>query len=173
MTVIVAAPSEAVARRDAIRGGLEDMAPIVLAAIEARDWEAFGYATWEAYCEGEFGGPLRLGRSDRTALVRDLRAGGMSTRAIGSAIGASEGTVRNDIAGAQDYAPVTGLDGKTYPATRPLAAPPQPSPAAAEAIAAIRAVAAIDVDAVIQTMTAAQSKSIRTAARKAQRVIGF
>lgn len=57
-----------------------------------------------------------------------MRSEGMSTRAIGSALGTSEGTVRNDLAGAQDYAPapVTGTDGKTY-------APRQPEPEVVEA----------------------------------------
>lgn len=59
-------------------------------------------------------------RREFTPFPRTGRANrGMSTRAIGTALGVSDGTVRND-SGAQDYAPesvphpVTGLDGKTY-----------------------------------------------------------
>lgn len=45
-----------------------------------------------------------------------MRELGMSTRAIGAALGVSDFTVRQDV-GAIDHAPAPtiGLDGKTYP----------------------------------------------------------
>lgn len=50
----------------------------------------------------------------------------MSTRAIAAATGISQGTVRNDLAeGAQDYAPVVGMDGKTYQSSRPAVIEPE------------------------------------------------
>jgi hypothetical protein len=79
----------------------------------------------------------------RLDMVRALSAEGMSTRAIAPIIGATEGTVRNDLkAGAKNYAPappteyldtetgeltdtpapITGMDGKQY--TRPEPAEP-------------------------------------------------
>lgn len=61
---------------------------------------------------------LRPTMEQRREIVAAMRAEGMSTRAIGSALGTSERTVRNDLrySGAQDYAPTptTGMDGKTY-----------------------------------------------------------
>ncbi len=50
-----------------------------------------------------------------------MHAEGMSTRAIGEVVGASEPTVRRDLEeGASFDAPdtVTGTDGRTYPARR-------------------------------------------------------
>jgi len=51
-------------------------------------------------------------------LVRDLTGAGMSTRAIGGALGIGDRTVRVDLTGASNDAPVTGLDGKVYPRPR-------------------------------------------------------
>lgn len=66
---------------------------------------ALRYESWDAYCIAEFGAlRLRIPREERTDLVNSLRHAGLSNRAIGSAIGVSEGTVRNDLA-AQNYAP--------------------------------------------------------------------
>ena len=55
--------------------------------------------------------------------MAELRGAGMSTRAIGAAVGVSEGTVRNDLSTAQDYAveTVTGINGKRYEPNRPAA----------------------------------------------------
>lgn len=96
--------------------------PEVIAEIHRdRLWLALHYATWDDACDALMGGwRVQIPREDRREIVAELRDEGLSTRAIGAAIGVSEGTVRNDLAGAQDYAPdadptpVTGLDGKTY-----------------------------------------------------------
>lgn len=90
----------------------------IIAAHQCRDWLALGYDSWADLCDAEFrGATLALPREERREVVRGLTEAGLSTRAIGTALGVSEGTVRND-RGAQDYAPeptpVTGLDGKTY-----------------------------------------------------------
>lgn len=59
----------------------------------------------------------RQQRSDTISRLRDL---GWSNRRIAEATGASEATVRRDVAGASNDAPgkVTGKDGKSYPARR-------------------------------------------------------
>lgn len=80
-----------------------------------RGWQALGHATWDDLCAKEFSVKISLPREDRREVVSELTGGGMSARAIGSALGVSEATVRND-RGAQDCAPVAvvGTDGKTY-----------------------------------------------------------
>jgi hypothetical protein len=66
---------------------------------------ALGYESWDTYCITEFGSlRLRLPREERAEMVCSLRQAGLSNRAIASATGYSEGTVRNDLA-AQNYAP--------------------------------------------------------------------
>ncbi|OKI14184.1 helix-turn-helix domain-containing protein [Streptomyces sp. CB03911] len=66
---------------------------------------------------------LRLPREERQEIVASLRESGLSARAISAATGVSEPTVRRDLAGASNDAPVTGRDGKTYAATRPAPDP--------------------------------------------------
>lgn len=88
-------------RADRIRTGLTALAPDILAAWTAKDWLALGYASWTEYVVGEFGGPLRLGRTERKQVVADMREIGMSTRAIGTALGVNHSTiVRDEDAGA-------------------------------------------------------------------------
>jgi hypothetical protein len=110
--------------------------------FQRRAWLALGYDSWEDLCDSlEL---PRLERDDRRAAVGAMRAAGMSTRAIGAAVGASDGTVRNDLnATAQDYAveqpeKVTGLDGKDRPATRPEPDPEIEVELSAEAAGRIR-----------------------------------
>ncbi len=120
-TSVPSSAAEARDRADRIRAGLEDLKPLIVAAWEARDWEALGYDSWQAYVVGEYGGPLRLGRPERQQAVAEMRAEGMSTRAIGSALGVDHRTVGHDLEGGEysPPAPVTGLDGRTY-TIRPL-----------------------------------------------------
>lgn len=81
-----------------------------------------------------------LTEDQRRQVAADLRREGHSLRAIAGALGVSEPTVRRDIAksGASCDAPepepaarVIGMDGKSYPATRPA---PEPEPEAARVI---------------------------------------
>lgn len=66
-----------------------------------------------------------LTREQRRELVGRLRAQGWSLRRIADRLHVTDGTVRNDLSGAQNCAPaeapatVTGSDGKQYPAKRP------------------------------------------------------
>lgn len=93
----------------------------VAAAYAERDWEALGYASWEAYVTEEFdAGRLGLPVEQRQKAVVELRLAGLSQRAIGSTLGVSVGTVNADLSGVQDRTPdaaptqVKGTDGKTY-----------------------------------------------------------
>jgi len=104
------------ARIDRIAAHVAASRQDIIDAHRERDWLALGYATWDELCEAEFrGAMIGLPRGERREAVAEMTDAGMSTRAIGAALGVSEGTIRND-RGAQDYAPtpVTGLDGKTY-----------------------------------------------------------
>ena len=110
---------------------------------------ALGYTSWTAYVGTEFADALpRLDRSQRRDVVAQLKAKGMSSRAIAPVVGASVATVKRDVAGGSaeppDLAPddvvdaeiveiveddhpvapvvpITGRDGKTY--TRPVPVP--------------------------------------------------
>lgn len=106
---------------DQIKVGIEAVWQLIEQAWQGRVWIALGYSSWDDYCTREFGtSRIKLPREERHEVVASMRELGMSTRAIASATGTSDGTVRNALkAGAQNYAPadpapVTGTDGKTY-----------------------------------------------------------
>lgn len=133
MTDIVqaSAPEEARARADRIRSGMRVLAEWqqdVIAAYAARDWEALGYATWDAYIDGEYGEHrVRLPREQRREIVAGMSAAGMSTRAIGAAVGVDQKTVVNDRAATEEFSSVPetvlSLDGRERPASRPAPEP--------------------------------------------------
>ncbi len=130
MTQIVqaSAPEEARARADRIRSGMRVLAEWqqdVIAAYAARDWEALGYESWDAYLDGEYGEHrVRLPREQRREIVAGMSAAGMSTRAIGSAVGVHHDTVHRDVQATvgnpTDGEPrtVLSLDGRERPASR-------------------------------------------------------
>jgi hypothetical protein len=128
VTDIVQAPTteEARARADRIRVGMRVLAEWqtdVIAAYAARDWEALGYETWDAYLDGEYGEHrVRLPREQRREIVAGMSAAGMSSRAIGSAVGVDQSTVVRDIdrsdANASVPETVLSLDGRARPASR-------------------------------------------------------
>ncbi|WP_234539438.1 hypothetical protein [Streptomyces shenzhenensis] len=71
--------------------------------------------------DGEY--RVRLPREERQEVVASLRDSGLSTRAIASATGIAQDTVRRDLAAGErfrspDSAQITGTDGKTYTVTR-------------------------------------------------------
>jgi phage N-6-adenine-methyltransferase len=111
---------DARALTDQIRTSMEDMAPLIERAVRGRAWAALGYQSWHDYVVGEFGGPLRLGREERQEAVLRLRQGGLSTPAIGMALGVSDETVRRDLISTNVEMPdtITTLDGRSYPAHR-------------------------------------------------------
>lgn len=67
-------------------------------AYTERAWDALGYATWDTYYTAEFESlRLRLPREERQEVVRSLREGGYSIRAIAASVGISDQTVQKDI----------------------------------------------------------------------------
>lgn len=131
MTEIVQAPTteEARARAERIRSGMRVLAEWqtdVIAAYAARDWETLGYETWDAYLDGEYGEHrVRLPRDQRREIVAGMSTAGMSTRAIGAAIGVHHDTVNSDVQATVgnptdgESRTVLSLDGRERPATRP------------------------------------------------------
>lgn len=123
---------------DAVRESIDGIGALVTEAYGRRAWQSLGYDSWDAYCRTELGTDrLRLTVDERRGVVAEMRSSAMPTRAIGAAIGASEGTVRNDLATAQDYAVdqperVLSLDGRSRPATpaptTSRRSPPPPAP---------------------------------------------
>jgi hypothetical protein len=118
---------EAQERIARIQAALAVVLEDIIALYRGRAWIAMGYPSWDALCAAEFPG-VRMPVPQRRDAVLELTEAGLSTRAIGAALGVSDGTVRNDQKStAQDYAvdprPVVGLDGRTrtYP-------PPEPAP---------------------------------------------
>lgn len=104
-------------------------------AWHRRAWIALGYQSWDTMCVAERIQLRGLPRDERQEMVLDLRAAGMSTRAIGSALGVSHPTVLNDLpTGGQDLPPVNtvrGLDDGVYQPSRPVPEPdPLPEPIA-------------------------------------------
>lgn len=131
----------AAARAERIRSGMRVLAEWrndVIAAYASRDWAVLGYATWDAYLDGEFGEHrIRLPRDQRREIVAGMAQAGMSSRAIGAAIGADQSTVVRDLgrtdanASVAEPRTVLSLDGRERPATRPAAADPLTSDEAA------------------------------------------
>ena len=89
-------------------------------ALKGKAWVALGFGSWADLCDDQGWEFNPRTSTDRAALAQVMRKAGMSFRAIGKVIGASEATIRRD-AGASNDAPaeVAGTDGKTYPSTRP------------------------------------------------------
>jgi len=108
-------------RLDNIADNTEAVLPLIEQAKAGNAHQALGYPSWTAYVSDRFGGTLgRLDRSERRPLVLLLADQGMSTRAIGSIVGAGKSTVDRDLAGVPDGtpAPIIGTDGKVYPRPR-------------------------------------------------------
>ncbi|MFI5720198.1 hypothetical protein [Nocardia sp. NPDC051750] len=100
-----------------IRTGLETTWELIQEAWYRRVWEPLGYGSWDSYCQAELDTVrLRIPREERQGVVASLRESGMSTRAIGSAIGVDQKTVSNDLRGREENSSgeVRGLDGKSY-----------------------------------------------------------
>lgn len=122
MTAVVQAltPEEVDAGLDEIRGWLgEYPEATVIRLYEGRAWLAKGYPDWDALMAAEIPSRVQLPRPERREVVGRLRAEGLSTRAIASAVGVDHSTVVRDITATGADAPVerpdtvTGLDGKT------------------------------------------------------------
>lgn len=110
--------AEARALTNKIADTVVDAFVLVAEAYERRAWAVLGYESWEGYCEQEFKS-LSIGKRERPAMIAALRSAGMSTRAIAAATGVSNATVSREGSGVTNVTPVTGTDGKTYPASKP------------------------------------------------------
>ena len=110
---------------DRIKVGVEAIWELIKQAYQSRAWAVLGYDSWDDYCTREFGtSRIKLPREERQEVVASMREIGMSTRAIASATGNSIGTIhaesrRCSNLNTSNPAPVTGTDGKTYPASQP------------------------------------------------------
>lgn len=129
VTVATLTAEEARALTDDIRSRVTDLLPLITRAYEQRADRALGYPTWADYCAAELSG-LRVPLGDRPAMVAELRQSGMSTRAIGSALGISHMTAQRDLESTGTSVTddkVTSLDGRERPAVRPMPAPQMPA----------------------------------------------
>ncbi len=161
---------EARARADRIRVGIGVVAGLqedIVTAYQRRDWAQLDYGTWEEYVAGEFGGHhVRLPRPQRQEIVARLHEEGLSTRAIGVALGVDQRTVRRDLPAETDTVPVVGVDGKSYTATgKPSAeadtesGPAGSSPPRRRALHAEAAEAAATLDAALSRWDAVTADS--------------
>lgn len=120
-----------------IRNQQRELPQRIQDAWRRRAWVPLGYPSWDAMCVGEHIQLRGLPRDERQEIVVELRAAGMSTRAIGSAIGASDTTVVRDLQSTasneavEQPETVTSLDGRQRPAARPARPEPEPSRPAA------------------------------------------
>lgn len=137
---------------DEIKDDVAGLLPKIREAFERRADLALGYANWSIYCDAELRG-LRLPVGDRREAVAELRGAGMSTRAIGSALGVHHSTVEGDLKSTGGNPPVqperiTSLDGRERPAAMP------PRPAQGPSASAERRTSASEPDPVAQVAEA-------------------
>ena len=129
MTDTIALPTAEQARAltDRIKVAVEGTWQLIREAYASRAWAVLGYATWDTYCDAEFGQTrLQLPREERQEVVASLRQSGMSYPAIAAATGVSVGTAHADAkAFSSESLPnrTQGTDGKTYAASRPAPGP--------------------------------------------------
>jgi len=113
-------------------------------ALRLKVWIALGHGSWGELVDAQGWEFNPRSSADRKALAIVLRNSGMSYRGIGKLVGATDATIRRDVAGATNVAPepeaeptvkptsepvkpeptpeperVTGTDGKSYPASKP------------------------------------------------------
>lgn len=118
---------------DQLRQSLTISWELLTEAYTGRVWLSLGYESWNDYTTAELGEVrLRLPRDERQQVVASLTEAGMSTRAIGAALGVHHDTVSDDrrrvgnptpadepidAEVVEDPRPVLGTDGKTYTVT--------------------------------------------------------
>lgn len=90
---------------DSLTQGYQVWEGLVTETYQRRAWASLGYADWDAYVSTEVPAlrQLRLGRPERRELVASLTEAGMSTRAIGSALGVGQRTVVRDQRPAESF----------------------------------------------------------------------
>lgn len=125
-----------VTRLDAIAENFTRVLPMIREAIEKRDDLALGYRSPGEYVADRFGQSLGgLGIEVRRAVVGELTAAGLSSRAIAPVVNVSDRQVRRDVGHVSHLptvaiecdrpapASVTGIDGKQYERPTPPAKP--------------------------------------------------
>lgn len=107
MTLATAAQCDETTARaltDQLRQSLAVSWELLVEAYQRRAWAALGYGSWDAYTDAELGeARLRLPREQRREVVASMTEAGMSTRAIGSALGVADQTVRADQSKVRDF----------------------------------------------------------------------
>lgn len=109
-------------------------------AYRGRVWIALGYESWAQWCDKELGG-FKLPVPQRKEMVASLKSRGLSNRSIAEVTGVSKDTINRDIrSGGSNDPPgtkVTGQDGKSYSANRPIKPRPmdEVTPGESDAIA--------------------------------------
>lgn len=100
--------SSARALTERLRGALVVAHDLLAAAYTGRAWEALGYPSWAAYCQGELvlERSLRLPRDQRRDVVGALADAGMPKRAIAASLGVADQTVRADLGATRSPAPL-------------------------------------------------------------------
>ncbi|AZI58896.1 hypothetical protein EH165_12840 [Nakamurella antarctica] len=124
--------AEAIQHTCRVQAGMDHVQALVIEGFTGRIWIALGLGTWDAWADKFFGNRpmLAFSREQRPALVASLSDAGLSTRAIGAALGVGQRTVVRDISSAESNDSgesavqgverrdkVAGVDGKDY--TRP------------------------------------------------------
>ncbi len=99
---------------DAIAENYQAVMPLIREAITRQAHFVLGYASPGAYVADQFGNALsRLGVDLRREVVKELSGAGLSTRAIGAALGVDQKTVVNDRrAGEENSSPAVEQGGE-------------------------------------------------------------
>lgn len=87
-----------------VNASLVELGDLITEGFERQAWKALGYDSWASMCDAEVSVP-RLTVEQRRQLVGALRSEGLSTRAIGSAIGVAKATVDRDLASGGPFGP--------------------------------------------------------------------
>jgi hypothetical protein len=96
-TIHVLAAAEVDELVDAVNTSIATLRTALPKLYFGRAWVAAGLPDWESFCMARFGG-VQFPRLDRADAVIELRAEGMSLRAIASGLGVSKDTVARDLA---------------------------------------------------------------------------
>jgi hypothetical protein len=102
---------------DKITASLDEIRDAIIQLWDGKGWITLGYPSLQDLCEAEFRMKLQLPTTERISVVHDLTGHGLSTRAIGSALGISQSTVTRDRRSGEPNdspAEVAGRDGKRY-----------------------------------------------------------
>jgi hypothetical protein len=111
---------------------LDELRDAIIELWDGQGRLALGYDSWHNLCMAEgLNLKLRLPMMARRSIVGDLTEHGMSTRAIGSALGVGKSTMQRDLEQCVPNgtpATITGREGKPYPPNRHRIEPQQIGP---------------------------------------------